>query len=294
MRSANKRRLVDFYKTLLEAEETFGDDNASFLTYDEEHHRIAVIGIPGLRPNSRRRAGVDHIAFTYASLGDLLATCWRPTAACRMRASCRSGPRIMALPWKSGLEYAYNAYGYLLSASEAADSSVTRHTYYTTTGMDARGNVTGRNKAGLAVSRTFDARTGLPDRFTAKTAPMSTVHDLDFTFDVVGNLTAKRDRSRRAPVPMGGATHKDLAETYCYDSLHRLMSVHGSATTCATGADRTLALTYDALGNIKSKRAYKDGMNGTRVADANADVGTYTYGAGSPATRDSTRSGSCT
>ena len=74
LRSANKRRLVDFYKTLLEAEETFGDENASFLTYDEEHHRIAVIGIPGLRPNSRRRVGVDHIAFTYASLGDLLAT----------------------------------------------------------------------------------------------------------------------------------------------------------------------------------------------------------------------------
>ena len=149
--------------------------------------------------------------------------------------------------------------------------------------MDARGNVTGLNKAGLTVSRTFDARTGLPDRFTAKTPGMATVHDLDFTFDVVGNLTAKRDRSRRATVPMGGATHKDLTETYCYDSLHRLMSVHVSATTCATGADRTLALTYDALGNIKSKRAYKAGMNGTRVADANADVGTYTYSAGSRA-----------
>ena len=74
LRSANKRRLIDFYKAVLEAEETFGDDNASFLTYDDEHHRIAVIGIPGLRPNSRHRVGVDHIAFTYASLGDLLAT----------------------------------------------------------------------------------------------------------------------------------------------------------------------------------------------------------------------------
>ena len=74
LKSANKDRLVAFYKALLEAEETFGDGNASFLTYDEEHHRIAVIGIPGLSRNSRRRVGVDHIAFTYASLGDLLAT----------------------------------------------------------------------------------------------------------------------------------------------------------------------------------------------------------------------------
>ena len=189
----------------------------------------------------------------------------------------------------SGLEYAYNAYGYLLSAKEARNSSDTTHTYYTVTGMDARGNVTGMNKAGLAVSRTFDARTGLPDRFTAKTAGLATVHDLDFTFDVVGNLTARRDRSRRATVPMGGATHKNLTETYCYDDLHRLESVHGSATTCSMGADRTLALTYDALGNIRTKRAYKAGMNGSRVADANTDVGTYTYGAGSRAV---TRAGS--
>ena len=181
----------------------------------------------------------------------------------------------------SGLEYAYNAYGYLLSAKEARNSSATTHTYYPVTGMDARGNVTGLTKAGLAVSRTFDAQTGLPDRFTAKTADMSTVHDLDFAFDVVGNLTAKRDRSRRATVSMGGATHKDRAETYCYDGLHRLTSVHRAATTCTAGADRTLALTYDALGNITTKRAYKAGMNGTRVADANADVGTYTYSAGS-------------
>ena len=81
LKSANKDRLVAFYKTLLEAEETFGDNNASFLTYDEEHHRIAVIGIPGLARNSRRRVGVDHIAFTYASLADLLATYERLNAA---------------------------------------------------------------------------------------------------------------------------------------------------------------------------------------------------------------------
>ena len=178
-----------------------------------------------------------------------------------------------------------------MSAKEARNSSDTTHTYYTVTGMDARGNVTGMNKAGLAVSRTFDARTGLPDRFTAKTTGLATVHDLDFTFDVVGNLTTRRDRSRRVTVPMGGATHKDLIETYCYDDLHRLKSVHGSATTCTAGADRTLALIYDALGNITTKRAYKAGMNGTRVADPNTDVGSYAYSAGSRAV---TRAGSTT
>lgn len=81
LKSANKDRLVDFYKTLLEAEVTFGDRNAAFLIYDEEHHRIAVIGMPGLGRNSRRSAGVDHIDFTYASLDDLLATYERLKAA---------------------------------------------------------------------------------------------------------------------------------------------------------------------------------------------------------------------
>jgi catechol-2,3-dioxygenase len=45
----------------------------SFLTYDDEHHRIAVVNVPGL-PDMTPAAGVDHIAFTFASLGDLLHT----------------------------------------------------------------------------------------------------------------------------------------------------------------------------------------------------------------------------
>ena len=179
----------------------------------------------------------------------------------------------------SGLEYTYNTHGYLQSAKEATHSSVITHTYYTVTGMDARGNVAGLNKAGLTVSRAFDAATGLPDRFTAKTAGMATVHDLEFTFDAAGNLTARRDRSRRAGMPTTGGTHKDITESYCYDDLNRLTSVHATATTCTTDAEKTLALTYDALGNIESKRAFRAGTGGSRVADANADVGTYTYGA---------------
>ena len=178
----------------------------------------------------------------------------------------------------SGLEYAYSPHGHLLSAKETKHSSSTSHIYYTVTAMDPRDNVTGLTKAGLAVTRTFDAETGLPDRFIATDAGRNTVHDLDFTFDVVGNLTAKRDRSRRAGTPMNGGTHKDIAETYCYDDLHRLESVHSAATTCTTDADKTLALTYDALGNIKSKRAFRAGTGGSLVADANADVGSYGYG----------------
>ena len=46
----------------------------TFLTYDEEHHRVAIANLPGLLPRPRFFAGVEHFAFTYANLGELLAT----------------------------------------------------------------------------------------------------------------------------------------------------------------------------------------------------------------------------
>ena len=53
----------------------------AFLTYDDEHHRIAIAGIPGLEEQPTIADGTDHIAFTYADLGDLLHTFRRLQAA---------------------------------------------------------------------------------------------------------------------------------------------------------------------------------------------------------------------
>lgn len=66
--------LVEWYKLVLGAEVTHGDEMASFMTYDEEHHRIAILNMPAVLPQTRAMAGVDHFAFTYASIGDLLDT----------------------------------------------------------------------------------------------------------------------------------------------------------------------------------------------------------------------------
>lgn len=66
--------LVAWYRTLLEAEPVFENPSICFMTYDEEHHRIAIAAIPGLQERPRRTVGVDHIAFTYTSLGDLVHT----------------------------------------------------------------------------------------------------------------------------------------------------------------------------------------------------------------------------
>lgn len=65
----------DWYKTVLQADVTKESDAICFLTYDDEHHRIALLAIPGLEERGEgMRVGMDHIAFTYASVGDLLWT----------------------------------------------------------------------------------------------------------------------------------------------------------------------------------------------------------------------------
>lgn len=80
LRTARYPETVHWYETVLGARVVFANPMLSFLTYDDEHHRIAVVHIPGL-PDQTPAAGVDHIAFTFASLGDLLHTYRRLRAA---------------------------------------------------------------------------------------------------------------------------------------------------------------------------------------------------------------------
>jgi catechol-2,3-dioxygenase len=45
----------------------------SFVTFDEEHHRVAFISPPEtLEPKSRAAAGLHHIAYTFEAVDDLL------------------------------------------------------------------------------------------------------------------------------------------------------------------------------------------------------------------------------
>ncbi len=44
------------------------------MTYDDEHHRIAIAAFPGVIERASHSAGLDHLAYTYGSLGDLVAT----------------------------------------------------------------------------------------------------------------------------------------------------------------------------------------------------------------------------
>jgi catechol-2,3-dioxygenase len=80
-RTARFEELVRWYCTVLGAEIVHSDGMLAFLTYDDEHHRIAIVSIPGLPEQPAMAAGTDHVAFGYASLGDLLYTFRRLQAA---------------------------------------------------------------------------------------------------------------------------------------------------------------------------------------------------------------------
>lgn len=72
LRTANIQRMVEFYTTFLGGKVTYGNETIAFITYDEEHHRVALIGIPTSEPKNVNSCGLEHIAFSFNSLASLL------------------------------------------------------------------------------------------------------------------------------------------------------------------------------------------------------------------------------
>lgn len=74
IRTPNYQKMREFYKVFLHAHPAYEDEVASFLRYDDEHHRIAIINMPFLGPLPvPAAAGMEHIAFTFGTLGELLS-----------------------------------------------------------------------------------------------------------------------------------------------------------------------------------------------------------------------------
>src|SRR5262245_26883123 len=74
LKTANYDAVINWYATVLQARVAFRNDFIAFITYDDEHHRVAVLNTPGSLAADPTAAGVHHIAYTYAGLGELLAT----------------------------------------------------------------------------------------------------------------------------------------------------------------------------------------------------------------------------
>jgi catechol 2,3-dioxygenase-like lactoylglutathione lyase family enzyme len=76
-RTRRFEEMLAWYRTVFDAKVQYQNPALAFLTYDDEHHRFAFANLDVLAPDGpkeeRRGAiGVDHVAYTYASLSDLL------------------------------------------------------------------------------------------------------------------------------------------------------------------------------------------------------------------------------
>lgn len=75
LRTNRLQELIDWYCQVLGAHIAYASDKVAFLTYDEEHHRIALIGLQEYPPRDDAiSVGHYHTAFAYDSLADLLGT----------------------------------------------------------------------------------------------------------------------------------------------------------------------------------------------------------------------------
>lgn len=69
--------MLRWYETVFGARVQFENPGLAFLTYDDEHHRFAFANMSVLHPEGTETdrsgdIGVDHVAYTYSSVTDLL------------------------------------------------------------------------------------------------------------------------------------------------------------------------------------------------------------------------------
>lgn len=79
LKSAQRERMVPWYQKALGMEIVFENPMITFMTYDGEHHRLAIVKMPkaakpmiALAKVYRKFYGLDHIAFNFGSLRELL------------------------------------------------------------------------------------------------------------------------------------------------------------------------------------------------------------------------------
>jgi RHS repeat-associated protein len=153
--------------------------------------------------------------------------------------------RPSTLLYPSGLQitYGYNALGYQTQLS----NSNTGQVYWTANARDAELRLIQQTSGnGVVTTQAYDTLTG--DLKSIKAGPGNAVQDFGFGHDLMGNITSRTD------------ANTGLSETFTYDSLNRLR-------TATVGLDVAKTVTYDTVGNIRSK----------------SDVGTYSYpAAGQP------------
>lgn len=73
LKTARFEESVAWWKNVLQARVVQQAPHVCFMTYDNENHRIAIVSTPFVKTREVNSAGVDHVSYTYGSLGELLA-----------------------------------------------------------------------------------------------------------------------------------------------------------------------------------------------------------------------------
>ena len=100
LKTANFDAVIAWYAAVLQARVAFRNDFIAFLTYDDEHHRVAVLNAPGSPAPDPEAAGVHHIAYTYGDLGQLLSTYRRLKASGIEPARCINHGKTISMYYR--------------------------------------------------------------------------------------------------------------------------------------------------------------------------------------------------
>lgn len=71
LRTNKYEKMVQYYKDFLGAHASYENEILSFLRYDYEHHRIAIINTAHAPDRVAGAVGMDHVAFAFNDLNDL-------------------------------------------------------------------------------------------------------------------------------------------------------------------------------------------------------------------------------
>lgn len=74
IRAQRFTEMIQWYKTVFRAKIQHENEFLAFMTFDEEHHRLVIFEDAATVAKPENAAGIDHVGYGFASIGDLVAT----------------------------------------------------------------------------------------------------------------------------------------------------------------------------------------------------------------------------
>lgn len=171
---------------------------------------------------------------------------------------------------RSGTRNHYNSRGYLEKITDLATGDLIQQTLDHTARGQLRRQLLGN---GATSTFSYQASTGRLLQQTSTVLDVFGIQRIDYEWDTLGNLISRENRS-------GAKSGNPVRESFCYDSLNRLIKTHIGASNynCAGLTSGNQDIRYNSVGNITYK----------------AGVGNYSYGQNNAGPHAVTTAGSAT